>query len=141
MNAKGQLTTDRPLKVRMRSTADTLADFISQQGGSMTISNLEAVARRGVGLPGVFKTIRRNRTTLRNLLKLFPDLFRIQESSVSIVTAAAPAPVEVVESREQRMDRLFQESQARREEADRRREEKKRERLAGLREAYAERPS
>jgi hypothetical protein len=49
--------------------------------------------------------------------------------------------VEVPETREQRMDRLFQESQARREEADRKREEKKRERLAGLRRAYPERPS
>jgi hypothetical protein len=139
-NAKGQLTTDRPLKVRLRSAADSIADFLSQQGGSMTTSNLEAVARRGVGLPGVFKTIRKNRTTLRNLLKLFPDLFKLTAGRVSLVTANVPAPVEVPETREQRIDRLFQESQARREEADRKREEKKRERLANLRSAYPDRP-
>lgn len=140
-NARGQLTTDRPLKVRLRSTADTIADFISQQGGTMTVSNLEAVARRGVGLPGAFKTIRKNRSTLRGLLRLFPDLFKVAAGKVSLVTANVPAPVEVPETREQRMDRLFQESQARREETDRKREERKRERLAGLRSAYPERPS
>ena len=141
-NARGQLTTDRPLKVRLRSIADTIANFISQQGGSMTISKLEAVARRGVGLPGVFKTIRRNRTTLRNLLKLFQDLFKVAAGSVSLVVANVPAPVvEAPETREQRMDRLFQESQQRQEEADRKREGKKRQRLAGLRSAYPDRHS
>ena len=91
-------------------------------------------------MPGVFKTIRKNRTTLRNLLKLFPDLFRIAAGKVSLVTANVPAPVEIPETREQRMDRLFQESQARREESDRKREERKRERLANLRSAYPDRP-
>jgi hypothetical protein len=75
-NAKAQLTSDRPLKIRLRSIADMVADFISQEGGSMSLQNLEAVLRRGLGLPGVFKTIRRNRPILRNLLKLFADLSR-----------------------------------------------------------------
>jgi hypothetical protein len=92
-------------------------------------------------LPGVFKTIRRNRATLRNLLKLFADLFRVQKGSVSLVVANVPAPVEVVETREERMDRLFRESQARREESDRAREERQRARLRGLRSAYPERPT
>ena len=133
-NAKGQLTMDRPLKVRLRSIAESIADFISQQG------DLEAVARRGVGLPGVFKTIRKNRTTLRNLLRLFPDLFKISGGNVSL-TASVPAPVEIPETREERLDRLLRESQARRDEADRQREARQRERLAGLRGAYWERPS
>ena len=107
----------------------------------MTILNLDAVARRGVGLPGVFETIRRNRTTLRNLLKLFADLFKAAAGKVSLVNANVPAPVEVVETREQRMDRLFQESQTRREQAEQAREAKKRERLANLRSAYPQRPS
>ena len=104
---------DTPLKVRLRSTADTIADFLSKNGSSMTISNLEAVARRGGSLPGVLRSIRKNRATLRNLLKLSPDLFKIAADKVSLVTANVPAPVEVVETRERRMDRLFQESQAR----------------------------
>lgn len=140
-NAKGQLTSDPPLKIRLRSIADTVADFVSQQGGSISVKNLEAVVRRGVGLPGVFKTIRKNRTTLGNLLRLFADLFKIRRGMVSLVVANVPAPVEVVETREERIDRLFKESQARREEADRAREERQRSRLSGLRAAYPERPT
>ena len=140
-NAQGQLTTDRPLKVRLRSTADTVADFISQQGGSMTVSNLKAVARRGVGLPNVFREIQKNRTTLRNMLRLFQDLFKLSGGNVSLVTANVPAPVEVPETREERLDRLLRESQARRDAADAAREARQRERLAGLRGAYGARPS
>jgi hypothetical protein len=134
-NMKGQLPSDRHLKLRLRSIADTVADFTSQQGGIMSLQNLEAVVRRGVGLPGIFKTIRKNRTTLRNRLKLFADLFKVQRGVVSLVVANIPTPVEVVETREERMDR---EPQARREEADRARDEKQRARLSGLRAAYPE---
>jgi hypothetical protein len=60
---------------------------------------------------------------------------------VSLVVANVPAPVEVVETREERMDRLFRESQARREEADRAREERQRARLSGLRATDPDRPA
>ena len=75
------------------------------------------------------------------MLKFFPDLFKVAAGKVSLVAANVPAPVEIPESREERLDRLLKESQARREEADRKREEKKMERLANLRSAYPERPS
>ena len=76
----------------------------------------------------------------RQAAEVFPGHFQTPKGATSLVTTNIPAPVEVVESREQRMDRLFRDSQARREEADRLREEKKRERLADLRAAYPQRP-
>ena len=107
----------------------------------MTIQNLEAVARRGVGLPNVFREIRKNRTTLRNMLRLFQDLFKLSGGNVSLVTANVPAAVEVVQTREERLDRLLRESQARRDAAGAAREARQRDRLAGLRGAYGARPS
>ena len=91
------------------------------------------MARRGAGLPGVFRDIRKNTTALRNLLWFFPDLFKVRGGNVSLVVANFPRQCKWSKHGKNAWT-------ARREQADMAREAKKQERLAGLRAAYADHP-
>ena len=70
------------------------------------------------------------------MLRLSPNLFKVQNGSVSLVLANVPALEEVPESRKALMER-----QALREEQERDKEEQKCERLEGLRAAFPRRPT
>jgi hypothetical protein len=110
----------------------------------MPVARLEAMVRAdGVGLSGVQRTIRKNRSTFRRMLSLFKTHFTIRNGVVKTAMAAAAPRAETPEERSARLDRQLAESQRLRDEQDRQREERReagKQRLRGVSQVYGSRP-
>ena len=150
-NAAGRLTDKNlPRKTRLQEKAKDMEAYISDLGGRIQLNSLERNLRRGAA-DNLYKTLRKNIITIRGFLKLYKEIFKLDNGIVSLRMAqpeeaaapapAAPPPPETPEERRARLDRLLAESQARRDEQDAARQARQRDRLRGLRGAYGDRPS
>jgi hypothetical protein len=134
----------KALGVRLKGAADQVQVFLASQGGEMPVARLEAMVRAdGVGLSGVQRTIRKNRSTFRRMLSLFKTHFTVRNGVVKTAMAAAAPRAETPEERSARLDRQLAESQRLRDEQDRQREERReagKQRLRGVSQVYGSRP-
>ena len=133
--AAGKLTENNlPRAIRLRERARDVEEHVRMGGGQIQLSLLEGEVRRG-GLDGLRAVLRRNNITLKGLLRLFRDMFRVRSGIVSVKEAVdAPAPPVEVPLEEQ--IRLADERAAARKAT---RKETAKERLRGLSVAHGSR--
>ena len=82
----------------MQPDADRLEDHLIENGGSMSVADLQHQLRNNE-LRALKRTLAKTRMTLRSFLRAFPQTFRVQRGRVSVlrdlpsdVEDAPPAP-------------------------------------------------
>ena len=139
----GQLTDPAYVKrQRLQSEANKLEEYLLQQPQArMRITDLERNFR--TSMPAVARGLQKARTRLRQFLRMFPRIFKVERGVVGAVNApAAPPEVPREETREERnarLDALLAASREREERAQAARAETQRARLAALRGVYGDR--
>ena len=90
---QGRLTQPELVRrTKLQPEADRVQAYIVENGGQIRTRDLEQTMKSGMGLPGVWLTLRRAKLTLAGFLRTFRNIFKVARGIVTLVDAPAPPP-------------------------------------------------